>query len=80
MPDIYCSVKNCHYWKKGNKCAANEIMVTADKMGDTAPDTYDAPEHAGFKATTADNCMDTCCKTFADKNSNKIDADGVMKL
>ena len=29
MPNIYCSVQNCHYWKKGNVCDTNEIMVTS---------------------------------------------------
>lgn len=80
MPNIYCSVQNCHYWKKGNVCDANEIMVTSDEMGASAPDSYDAPDHTNFKPTPASSCMDTCCKTFVDKDSPNIDADGVMRL
>ncbi len=79
MSNIYCSVQNCHYWKKGNVCAANEIMVTSDKIGDSALDSYDAPDHMDFKSTPANSCMDTCCKTFVEKGSKNFNEDGVMK-
>lgn len=80
MPSIYCSVNNCHYWKNGNLCDASEIMVTSDSMGSSAPDNFDAPQHQQFSQTPVDSCMETCCKTFVDKNSNQIKTDGVKRL
>lgn len=77
---IHCSVNNCHYWKADNMCDAAEIMVTADTMGATAPDTFDAPEYSQFQATPVNTCMDTCCKTFVEKGSGKEKADRVKKM
>ncbi|MHB1042701.1 MAG: DUF1540 domain-containing protein [Eubacteriales bacterium] len=79
MPDIYCSVDNCHYWKNGNVCYANQIMVTSDTMGASQPDSFDAPEHKQFQGTPVNQCMDTCCKTFVEKGSGRVKEDGVTK-
>lgn len=27
--DVLCEVQNCHYWKKGNQCAADQIYVVS---------------------------------------------------
>ncbi|WP_084279262.1 DUF1540 domain-containing protein [Anoxybacteroides tepidamans] len=27
--DVLCEVKNCHYWEKGNRCAAEAIYVVS---------------------------------------------------
>ena len=76
---IHCSVNNCHYWEQGNMCHANEIMVTSDKMSETLPDRIDAPSAAQITATPVNTCMDSCCKTFVQKDSNKINVDGVLR-
>jgi len=80
MPKIYCSVSNCHYWKKGNVCDANQIMVTSSDMGDWADDTLDAADHDAFEQTPVESCMETCCKTFVEKGSGREKYDGTMRL
>lgn len=47
MPNgVKCSVNSCHFWKQGNKCAAEKIQVNmyseerALKSGDTGCKTF----------------------------------------
>lgn len=80
MSNIYCSVNNCYYWKKGNVCNANQIMITSDDMGDFAPDSLDALDHNKFEETPVETCMETCCKTFVDKGYEDEKDDGIMKM
>ncbi len=80
MPDIYCSVNNCHYWKKGNACHASQIMVTSDEIGSSAPDSFDASVHDQSDHTPVESCMETCCKTFVEKGSGNKKDDGVMRM
>lgn len=47
MPNgVKCSVNSCHFWKQGNKCAAEKIQVNmyseerAYKSGDTGCKTF----------------------------------------
>lgn len=80
MSNIYCSISNCHYWKKSNKCGANQIMVTADDLGDMEPDSFDALDHAEFDQTPVESCMETCCKTFVEKGSGMEKDDGIMRM
>jgi len=77
---IHCSVDNCNYWSSGNKCVANEIMVMSDSLADKTPDTIDAPKAATFNPTPASTCMETCCKTFVSKGSDKPYVDGVKRM
>ena len=77
---IHCSVNNCHYWKNGNICDANEIVVVSDRFGAEQPDNVDANMVGKFSPTPVDKCMDTCCKTFVTEGSGKIGVDGVKLL
>lgn len=79
MPNIYCSINNCHYWTQGNVCKANEIMVTHDRLGSELPDNVDAHQHQQITASPAQTCMETCCKTFVQKGSQHVQSDGVYK-
>ncbi|QCS51614.1 DUF1540 domain-containing protein [Priestia flexa] len=36
--NVLCEVNNCHYWKQGNRCGADEIYVVS---------------HAGKKASNS---------------------------
>ena len=27
--DVLCEVQNCHYWKKGNACSADQIYIVS---------------------------------------------------
>ena len=77
---IHCTVDNCHYWKQGNMCDANEIVVVSDGFGEQQPDNIDATMARRFSPTPVQKCMDTCCKTFVQEGSNQIGADGVTKI
>lgn len=77
---IHCSVSNCHYWKDGNLCDANEIVVVSDEFGANYPDSVDAGMSKSFAPTPVSSCMATCCKTFVPEGSAKIGADGVKRL
>ena len=77
--EIYCSVNTCNYWDNGNHCKANKIMVTTDAMGNSLPDSFDAPQATNAQATPAHTCMETCCKTFVSKNDADKTADGVYR-
>lgn len=79
MPNIHCSVANCHYWKNGNICDASEIMVTSDSIGHSAPDSFDAPQASTAPETPVNSCMETCCKTFVDRNSTEKNADSIYR-
>jgi len=53
-------------------------MVTTDDFGASQPDEVDAPRASTLSTTSADTCMDTCCKTFVSKDGDTR-ADGVRK-
>jgi len=75
-----CSVNNCHYWGKGNRCEANQIFVTSDKLGASALDSFDATQAVNAAATPANDCMETACKTFVPQGSNQANVDSILKL
>lgn len=77
MARIHCSVANCHYWKTGNICDASEIMITSDSIGNTTPDSFDATQASTAPETPVNTCMETCCKTFVELNSQYKDVDGI---
>lgn len=54
-------------------------MITADRMGDTMPDSFDAPQASTAPETPVNSCMETCCKTFVSSNSQALQADGVYR-
>ncbi|MRX74282.1 DUF1540 domain-containing protein [Bacillus lacus] len=42
---VLCEVNNCHYWKQGNKCTADQIFVithkrNAEELRDTDCSTF----------------------------------------
>ncbi|MDS1029216.1 DUF1540 domain-containing protein [Bacillota bacterium LX-D] len=80
MQHIHCSISNCHYWEEGNKCQAQEILVTSDLVADAMPSNYDAHQ-AGLQmdSTPVDDITKTCCKTFVEKGSNETKADDIKR-
>lgn len=70
MPQVLCSVSNCHYWSEGNRCAADAIMIEIDEHAEAefhaefAGEAFDT-QHKD-EATKASN---TCCHTFKPKDS-----------
>jgi len=54
-------------------------MVTSDAFASQAPDDLDASDHVQFPQMEANQCMETCCKTFVPAYSDQIGVDGVTK-
>jgi hypothetical protein len=77
---IHCIVNDCHYWKQGNMCVANEILVATDQFGATQPDKIDCNMAKQLTPQTAGTCMQTCCKSYVPKGSKNITQDGVKKM
>lgn len=77
---IHCIVNDCHYWSQGNKCEANEILVSTDAFGASKPDRIDATMAKQLTPTSAGSCMATCCKTYATKGSGKAGVDNVSRM
>lgn len=77
---IHCIVNNCHYWSQGNRCVANEILVTSDDFGMNQPDRIDATMAKQLSPTQVDDCMATCCKTFVPRGSAQVNADSIQRM
>lgn len=77
---IHCIVSDCHYWEHGNKCVANEILVSTDSFANRQPDKIDATSASKFSPETAGSCMQTCCKTYVPTASDKINADNIKRM
>ncbi len=77
---IHCIVNDCHYWNQGNKCQANEILVSTDEFGNQQPDHIDAALAQQLTPAAAGSCMSTCCKTYVAKGSKETNADNVKKM
>jgi hypothetical protein len=76
---IHCLVDNCHYWSEGNRCQANEIMVTSDSFGATQPDEVDAKQSMNLSPTPTNSCTETCCKTFV-PHEGDIHLDNIERM
>jgi hypothetical protein len=61
-------------------CVANEILVATDQFGASQPDNVDCSMAKQLTPQSAETCMETCCKSYVPKNSNKISQDGVKKM
>ena len=78
MPQIFCSVNNCHYYGQGNLCQADKILITSDTMSQNLSANIDRPMPA--KSTTpVAKCPETCCKTFVHKNDFNKTQTGLSK-
>jgi len=79
LPDVYCSIDNCHYWSQGNVCKASKILVAADDWAEQVSDVIDAEHHMQVPTMSASDCTETCCKTFVPAGSDAINVDNVTK-
>ncbi|MCW2278967.1 DUF1540 domain-containing protein [Heliophilum fasciatum] len=64
MPDVNCTVNNCHYWDSGNLCTAKQIVVQNDQNGGFSPNA----QLSQLTATPAQKNDETCCQTFKNKS------------
>lgn len=77
---IHCIVNDCYYYKEGNLCVANEILVATDDFGANQPDNVDVSMAKQLSSLSAGNCMSTCCKSYVSKGSQKTKVDDVKKI
>ncbi|OPY56081.1 MAG: hypothetical protein A4E55_02223 [Pelotomaculum sp. PtaU1.Bin035] len=77
---IHCIVNDCHYWTQGNKCDANEILVSTNDFAESQPDQVDAPMASQLTPNAAGICTSTACKTYATKGSAKANVDKVKRM
>jgi hypothetical protein len=68
--EVYCTVKNCDYWGKGNHCLAEKIVIVADSQATQWPDSMDAQIGNQLQTAEVENCMQTACKTFSPRYSH----------
>lgn len=70
MPEVKCSVSNCEYWKQGNNCVADLIMIEVDEHAHAKFKEEFAGE--SFDSNHKDNAKkseETCCHTFKPKTT-----------
>lgn len=69
MPSgVSCSVANCNFWKEGNNCGADQIMVEIDQHAATNFNHEFAGDDLGlFHEDHANQSAATCCQTFKPK-------------
>jgi hypothetical protein len=61
LPKLRCSVGDCQYWAKENRCAADEVEVRNDYEVNRGPN-LEIGEIAGEEAGRTS--AKTCCKTY----------------
>lgn len=80
--EVRCTVSNCHYWDEGNRCGADRILITLDKIGRQFERTDSTRieniiEEVG--QTPADQSVETCCQTFR-PSGRRTDEDNTLQL
>jgi hypothetical protein len=69
VPQVKCAVSNCEFWKQGNKCGADSIMIEIDQHANAQFDAEFAGESFDSEHTDqASKVSNTCCHTFSPKN------------
>ncbi len=77
--DIRCTISNCHYWSRGNRCSAGEILVTSDTMSKCLPEIINAPYASQITETPVNKNHESCCRTFVLKTDYNQNLDGILK-
>ena len=77
---IHCLVNDCHYWGQGNKCQANEILVSPDSFAENQPAEIDATMANQLNSAAAGSSMATACKTYVTKGSDEVNQDRIRKM
>lgn len=65
MPQgVACSVSNCTFWDKGNRCAADEIVIEIDAHSKVNVNEEFGKEGFDGHKDHAESSSGTCCLTF----------------
>ncbi|WP_309123415.1 DUF1540 domain-containing protein [Paenibacillus sp.] len=68
LTQVKCSVSNCAFYKEGNRCGADSIMIDVDKHArmdfnaEFAGESFDTEHQDDAKTSST-----TCCHTFKPK-------------
>lgn len=61
---VACSVSNCAFWDKGNRCGAEEIAIEIDAHARADWNEEFADESFAGHRDKAASSKSTCCLTF----------------
>lgn len=65
MPNVKCSVSDCHFWKKGNECSAKEIMINVnERTSDAFYAEFASEDFVEDRKEMTQISEQTCCRTF----------------
>lgn len=69
MPNgVNCSVSNCSFWKEGNRCNADEILIDIDQHAqENFQEEFAADDLGLYHQDEAIESSATCCQTFKPK-------------
>lgn len=70
MTQVKCSVSNCNYWKSGNNCGADLIMIEVDQhAGQNFNEEFAGEQFQTEHKDEAAKSSATCCHTFKPKQA-----------
>jgi len=74
---IGCIVGDCYYFAKGNKCTADNILVTTEAFSENANEADIGFEMAGeLSPQEAGSSSKTSCLTYKPRNSSDVPIGG----
>ena len=77
MPEVNCTVSNCHYWQQANLCGAESILITS---GPTQGKDVHGSNAAILEGTPVGAAQECFCLTFKPQEQPYIeDDDEVME-
>lgn len=72
MPEVNCTVCNCHYWTQGNLCGASSILITSGRMEGKDPHGSNA---AILEGAPIGMDQESYCLTFTPHDAYTEDED-----
>ena len=68
MPQVNCSISNCYFYKQGNLCGADAIMIDSDHHAHKRfNEEYAGEDFRSEHQDSAESSSMTCCQTFRPK-------------
>ncbi|MFD1737443.1 DUF1540 domain-containing protein [Bacillus salitolerans] len=64
--EVSCSISNCSFYKEGNLCGAEKIMVDIDKHSTYEAEFSNEFGYEDHQDQVAESAQ-TCCRTFKPK-------------
>lgn len=68
LSGVRCTIDSCAFWSQGDRCHAQEILITSDAVGRRAGSATTSQQINSIVETEGQTpvqtCVETCCKTF----------------